>query len=311
MSSRIALLFLAACASAEPESLRRESDPELVKSEEQKRDADAARKDFQSVLLQLDQAIDSYVRSVSNSGVPRYDTERTRLDRLLRQLVSGEPPGTNTQKLIALASDGADPYFQGIALSALGFADRSDVMPVILQGAQLSDPQLVDRSVLGLAILGDPRTPPGVIAAVIRNKQHHEEGRIGAAWGLVALQEKSLHVDQIIPVWLEILDAGPDQHPLIVANAVRGLGLTRDVQYADRVVKCLANPTPRVRINAAVALGRMNAQNQYEKLLDLLGPAETVPNVRLAARKALQALAGGVDRGYEVELWRREFERGR
>jgi len=255
--------------------------------------------------------MDSYVRSVSNSGVPRYDTERTRLDRLLRQLVSGEPPGTNTQKLIALASDGADPYFQGIALAALGFADRSDVMPVILQGAQLSDPQLVDRAVLGLAILGDPRTPPGVIAAVIRSKDHHEEGRIGAAWALVALQEKSLHVDQIIPVWLEILDAGPDQHPLIVANAVRGLGLTRDVQHADRVAKSLANPTPRVRINAAVALGRMNAQKQYEKLLELLGPAETVPNVRLAARKALQALAGGVDRGYEVELWRREFERGR
>jgi hypothetical protein len=66
-----------------------------------------------------------------------------------------------------------------------------------------------------------------------------------------------------------------------------------------------------VRINAAIALGRMNAQNQYEKLLELLSPAETVPNVRLAARKALQALAGGTDHGYEVELWRREFDRSR
>jgi hypothetical protein len=309
------LVVLAACASAEPDPSGRTFDPELEKSlatsDQQKAAADSARKDFNSVLVQLDHAMESYVRAVSNSGVPRYDVERERLDRLLRQLVSGDPPGTNTQKLIALAGDGTDPWFQGIALAALGFADRSDVMPVILQGAQLGDPQLVDRAVLGLAILGDARTPPGVISKVALDENHHDEGRVGAAWALVVLQEKSNHVDQIIPVWLQILDGGPAEHPLLVANAVRGLGLTRDTKYADRVTKCLEHPSPRVRINAAIALARMNAQREYEKLLSLLGPGETSANVRLAARKALQTLAGGVDHGYQIELWRREFERGR
>ena len=72
----------------------------------------------------------------------------------------------------------------------------------------------------------------------------------------------------------------------------------------------LNHPTPKVRFNTAIALGRMNAQEHHAQLIEMLGPGESQPNVRLAARKALQALAGGVDRGYDTELWRREFERG-
>ena len=66
---------------------------------------------------------------------------------------------SNKARLMALAADGSDPINQGIALTALGFAEGSDVMPVILQGAQLPDPQLVDRAVLGLAILRDAPRP--------------------------------------------------------------------------------------------------------------------------------------------------------
>jgi HEAT repeats len=305
-----AMLFLLGCASSEPTPIRREYDPTLVAEEHKKIEDDAARRDFSRVVLQLDQGMDSYVRALANSGVATSDVERERLERMLRQLVSGEPPGTNTDKLIALASDGTDPFFQGIALAALGFADRSDVMPVILQGAQLSDPDLVDRAVLGLAILRDPRTPPGIIAAVMNDKKHGERGRIGAAWALVRLQEVSLHADEIVPVWLQVLNDGTDQHPLILANALRGLGLARDARYGELVARFLKHPTPRVRINAATALGRMNAQDRHEDLLQLLAPSESVPNVRLAARKALQTLAGGTDRGYDVNLWRREFDRG-
>ncbi len=303
------LALLAACASTDPE-VRKEYDPALEAEEQAKVAADALRRDFSNVLLQLDQAMDSYVKALSNSGVPRFDSERERLEHLLRDLVNGKPAGSNTQKLIALAGDGTDPFFQGIALTALGFADRSDVMPVILQGAQLQDANLVDRAVLGLAILRDPRTPPGVVAAVMNDPKHPEQGRIGAAWALVTLQENSLHTDAIVPVWQQLLENSENDHPLIVANAIRGLGLTRDPRYGELVGRYLTHPTPRVRFNAAVAIGRMNAQDQHEKLFDLLSPAETGPNVRLAARKALQALAGGVDRGYDVELWRLEFQRG-
>lgn len=303
-------VWLGACASADPAEVRRDNDPKIVQQEKAKLAADALRQDFQAVLLQLDQAMDSYVRALSNTGVSRFDDERERLHRLLRQLVSGKPPGTNTQKLIALASDGTDPFFQGIALAALGFADTSEAMPVILQGAQLQNPALVDRAVLGLALLRDPRTPPGVIAAIVEDRKHPEQGRINAAWALVTIQENSVHADQILPVWLRLLE-NTDEHPLVIANALRGIGFTRDAKYGELIARFLTHPTPRVRFNAAVALGRVNAQDQHEKLFALLQPAETGANVRLAARKALQALAGGIDRGYDVELWRLEFQRGR
>jgi len=291
--------------------LRKDHDPAIAREEHGKIEADAHRRDFTNVLLQLDKALDSYVRAISNTGVARYDEERERLDRLLRQLVRGTPSNDNTRKLIAVAGDSSDSFFQGIALAALGFADNSpEVMPVILQGAQLSDPLLVDRAILGLAILKDPRTPPGVVSAVMLDPKHPNEGRVNASWALVTMQETSLHADEILPVWKHLLEDGKEDHPLLIANAVRGLGLSRDAQYGALVARYLTHPTPRVRFNAAVALGRMNAQDQWEKLLALLSPAETGPNVRLAARKALQALAGNVDRGYDIELWRREFQRG-
>ena len=61
---------------------------------------------------------------------------------------------------------------------------------------------------------------------------------------------------------------------------------------------------------AAVALGRMNAQDHWQDLLALLSPAETSQNVRLHASKALAELAGGVDHGYDVAAWRKTFDRG-
>ena len=51
-------------------------------------------------------------------------------------------------------------------------------------------------------------------------------------------------------------------------------------------------------------------QTDVEALIARLGPVETNANVRLAVRKALQALAGGIDRGYDVKEWRRVFETG-
>ena len=62
---------------------------------------------------------------------------------------------------------------------------------------------------------------------------------------------------------------------------------------------------------ATVALARMNAQQHVPSLITLLGPQETVQNVRLHARKALADLAGGQDYGYDMAAWRKVFDRGR
>jgi HEAT repeat protein len=66
-----------------------------------------------------------------------------------------------------------------------------------------------------------------------------------------------------------------------------------------------------VRMAAADALARMNAQDRAPELIALLGPEEPMPNVRLHARKALQELAGNADHGYDAVAWRKVFDRGK
>ena len=84
----------------------------------------------------------------------------------------------------------------------------------------------------------------------------------------------------------------------------------RDPERTDVVVKFASQPKPKIREATAIALGRMKNQETYAVLLTLLGVAEPNQNVRLAARKGLQALAGNVDAGYDVDEWRKVFDRG-
>lgn len=97
--------------------------------------------------------------------------------------------------------------------------------------------------------------------------------------------------------------------PEILTPVVRAVGLFRNPDHARFVEPLTRHRTPSVRMNAAIALGRMGNQASHKVLLKLIQPAETNPNVRLAARKALQALAGNIDAGYDVEMWKSLFAR--
>jgi hypothetical protein len=321
-------LLFAGCASSpdhkgEPVPEEKDRHRALQKAEERRRDINA-------VLLRLDQSIDSYVQALSNQGEIRADQAADRLERTIREMVLDQgpeltkvsgggvtsvdalPPGENFRRLQALAADGSEPRQQAIALAALGFSEKLEMMPIILQGAQLSDPLVVDHAVLGLAVLRSPATPPGVLAAIIEKQDHPEDGRVQAAWALYRLQPMSNHGAEIQAIWKRILTERRDSVPTgIIVTAVRGVGLARDPANAALVATFLKHPTARVRMACCVALARMNAQDYANALLELLGPAETVQNVRLTARKALAELAGGDDYGYDVAAWRKIFERGR
>jgi hypothetical protein len=189
---------------------------------------------------------------------------------------SKEPPppvGENFHRIQAAAADGSNTHQQAIALTALGFAERNELMPLILQGAQLSDPFLVDHAVLGLAILKAPDTPPGVLASIVWRADHPEDGRAQAAWALYRIQEVTENQEPIIAIWKQFLTDGRSKLPAgALVCAVRGLGLTRDKQYADLVAPYLTHPVARLRMAAAIAIARMNAQQYAVKLIDLLGP---------------------------------------
>ena len=107
-----------------------------------------------------------------------------------------------------------------------------------------------------------------------------------------------------------LADPEAGTEPWILIQALRGLGRLRNGEHAPAAVPYLTHPTPMVRLAAAVSLGYLRNRDVNEALIARLGPVETNANVRLAVRKALQALAGGIDRGYDVKEWRRVFETG-
>lgn len=302
------LLLLAACSGAPDakDQTKGEFDPSVEKDFQQV-EANAKRdRELPRILLQIDKALSGYAAALDQKGASTADRRAESLDRLLSRLVR-----ENQSELLATATDSSVVANQGIALSALGFAEGKEVMPVLLGGAQSTDPFLVDRAIFGLAILMDPATPVGVIIKVVDDPKHRLEGRASAAWALYRLQAVTFEKEKLVAFWKQ-LAARPrtEVEPSILLQAIRGLGLTREPTDAALVANHLDHPTPKVREACAVALGRMNAQDQVSKLIDMLTPVETNPNVRLAARKALQALSGGADRGYEVDEWRKIFERG-
>jgi hypothetical protein len=312
------LLLLAACSAA-PE-MRQEPAVEEAARDRALADADRERRDFRAVLVRLDQAIDSYVQALASQGEFRADAQAERLYKLVqdtvldRGLAPANAPlpadGETFQRLQATATDGSDPAAQGVALAALGFSGQHEVMPTILQGAQQSDPFVVDRAVLGLAVLRAPATPPRVLEAVALRAGHPEDGRVQAAWALYRLQGAVPDKAEYVAIWRRLLTEHRATVPVgVLVQALRGLGLARDAANASLAASLLAHPTPRVRMAAAIALGRMNAQAHWQDLLTLLEPSETVPNVRLTARKALVELAGGVDHVYDVAAWRKTFDR--
>jgi len=317
--SPLLLLLLAACAS----SPRTEYDPELADRARATQQADADRRDLRAVLLRLDQGMESYGRALASDTL-RSDADANKIYKMLHEMVldigvrtlnRDEPPrelGTNYLRLQALAIDGSEPADQAIAIAALGFSGQPEVMPLILQAAQSDNPLLVDRAVFGLAILRAPDTPPGVLGSIAANPALSAASRAQAAWALYEIQAVSPRRDECAAIWRRFATEQRDSLPPgVLVQAVRGLGYTRDQAHTAVVLPFLSHSMAKVREAAAIALGRLNAQQHSEALLDLIGPKETVPNVRLAARKALCELAGRQDYGYDVAAWRKAFDRGR
>ena len=320
-----ALLVTLFSACSTSSNLRQEPAPDLVKRQEEIKTQDKSQRDFQRVIIQLDQMIDNYVTAIANRGDQRADDQAAKLLKLLRDKVLDRPsrrpgrqpdssdrqPGEFFQRLRQLAMDGSLPDQQAIALAALGFSGRADVMSDILQGARTTDPFVIDHAVLGLAVLRSRDTPPGVLAAIVENPKHPEDGRVQAAWALYQVQSACIDQSAIAKVWVNFLGEKRNTLPPgVLVTAIRGLGLTTSDEHADLVAPLLKDPTPRIRMSAAVALGRMNAKQYWQDLLDLLRPQESVQNVRLSARKALARLAGDHDYGYDISAWLKVFDLG-
>lgn len=260
---------------------------------------------FEADLITLDKALDKYATAWMTSELQPAEKLREKLEDFLRLTVA-----KHYDRLVTTAEKREYPTNRAIALAALGFSGRPEALDPLLNGARDKEEQVAVAALFGLAVLQEPRTPLGVLGQIMVDGEKPVEVRRNASLALLRAQEKSFEPEKATPFWASVLERPLEEIDYGVAmHAVRGLGLRRDPEFARLAEKMASHPQPMLRVAAAIAMGRMQNESSVPTLLALLTPAETNDNVRLAARKALQALAGGVDREYDVAAWRKVFER--
>jgi HEAT repeat protein len=306
LSHTALVTLLAACSTTSSGTF----DPKLEEAararQQEAAEAEARLATPERLITDLDKALHSYSQLRLSGASPRAESTAEKVEKFLT-----EQSTKHFDLLIRQANDASLPRNRAIAVAALGFSGRAEALDPLVNAAQEDDPEIVANAVFGLAMLSDRRTPPAVVVRVMRSEAFDESVRNGAGWTLLQLQQAVVDTSEIIRVWLDLLERPAGTQPAgVLVSAVRGLGLTRDASHAAAVARLAEDPTPMVRQAVAIAIARMGADDHVDTLLALLSPAETNENVRLAARKALQELAGGTDRKYDVEEWKRVFERG-
>lgn len=335
-STLLLLAFSTACAAPKPLGV---TDPALETGALAKhRVNQKLRKDamyLPRVMIELDQAIDRYFDARSKLPDRRAAGLKVSLDKIIRERTRGF-----FYDLIAMADNPREPGNRGIALVALGFVDdpetkrkdlaktgaekkryKNDRRPGNYIEAALNplitalsddDDMIVEKALLGLGVLAANDTPVIEVGAILENTKRPLELRENAAWAL-ALVQPHLTPDRrkrIRPIFQRVLmQPLGEVDPTIVVECLAGLGRFRQAVDAKIVEPYCEHPVPAVRARAAIALGLMRNQSSYKTLLPMIEAKETNLNVRLTARKALMALAGGKDRKYDVKAWEKLFQR--
>lgn len=269
------------------------------------------------VLLDANVLLNDYFQARKAPGNTRVEAHIVSVRKALQELVT-----VNFRRLMIAAEDPEYRQNRAVALAALGFAQdkeqRDQALLPLLNGVSAKDQAMVANACLGLGELKDGRTPPGVLTDLLVDPKRDKTSRLNACWALTQLQQDYAPKEkaELLSIWLLILrQANAPQKPedrvdpAILTPVLRAVGLYRSPDHARYAEPFCEHQTPSVRRNAAIALGRMGNQSSQKALLKMILPAETNANVRLAARKALQALAGSMDGGYDVEKWKRIFAR--
>jgi hypothetical protein len=294
-----------ACGSTSEEEARRDQkieDEARLERERALLERDK-EKNLDNQIVKFDQAIRVYIQCLLNASNSNAQENAQRFKTYLHD------QGLEWLDLLLREAE-TSPYafHRSVAAATLGFTQSPRALTPLINVLKDKDPAVRGMAAFGLGELANPDTPIDALVELIEDARMPEETRVNAARALFKLGESGVPPESIKPHWLQFLSGEPDKvHPGVAIPALRALGLLRDPHLLPVYRHYLPHRIPKVREAVAVAMGRAGDRSAAVDLLTLLGPAETNKNVRLQARKALQTLAGGVDRHEDVKEWRKVF----
>lgn len=261
----------------------------------------------QELMTQADRALDEYAKVVFGPNDFQAEFQQRNIEKFIAQLENDY-----RDDFFSMARDGEKPGKQAVAVAVLGFSNEPAALPTILSALGSGKEPVVANAVFALSVLKHPDTPPAPLARLIEDESVRIEARASAAWTLHEVQTRAIDPAPFETIWRRLLERPRGSvDPSILVSAIRGMGRLREARNAPLLETFLDHPTPKLREAACIALERCGSQDSWARIVERIEPAETNPNVRLAAQKALQALAGIPGEQYDAKAWRKVFQRKR
>lgn len=194
-----------------------------------------------------------------------------------------------------------------IAAAALGFSDKDDALSPLLNALEDPDDQVVANALLGLSILGNPKTPIGGISRLFADRSQSVEVRNNAGRTLRATSPNSLDESSRNLVIEAARTAIGDEEPSVVVHAVLLLAELQDSASLKRIALRLDDPSPLVGCAASRALayiGSIDDRSKGPATRALVASLKRVDarSVRPSVYKDLQNLSQ-VNYGDDLDAW--------
>jgi HEAT repeat protein len=127
---------------------------------------------------------------------------------------------------------------------------------------------------------------PGKAARMMEDATYPDSRRAGIA---ALAKQDFAHREPYTTRYRQIFQT--DEDPLVRAQAIRALNVSRDIEAGDLFLKALSDPDPLVRLEGAKALNNIPNEAATDALLRLLNSPEENQDVRIAAAAALRYYA--------------------
>lgn len=163
--------------------------------------------------------------------------------------------------LLAAAARGAQgPDGAYVGTMAMGFARRPAATAVLVERLAERDPRLVANALVAVKLRADPATPLGPVGRHVasRDADVRRYAPLAVARVLEARRRAGLAPDAVAEDELlqRMAATIADQDPLVRLHTARALGELQDRRAVDLLMRLLEDAAERVRLGAAVALGK-------------------------------------------------------